>query len=93
MHDRWLKSLKAIPEVDRKDIMEENPSFNNGATSCPRHQHHPEFTQQSYLRLRTFEEAFHMGNYLDVQMMSQIINQKRASFISPDKKASALRLD
>lgn len=66
MHERWLKSLKAIPEVDRKDIMEENPFFNNGAMTTPKHQHHPEFTQQSYLRLRTFEEAFHMGNYLDL---------------------------
>lgn len=85
MHERWLKSLKAIPEVDRKDIMDENPHFNNGVRTCPKHQHNPEFTQQSYLRLRSFEEAFQMGNYLDFPIMSQMLNQKRASFLSPVK--------
>jgi hypothetical protein len=28
-------------------------------------QHHPEFTQSSYNRLRSLEEAFSMSNYLE----------------------------
>lgn len=44
MQDRWLKSLKAIPEIDRKDVMEENPNINGGFILEKRHQHHPEFT-------------------------------------------------
>ena len=40
------------------DIVEENPTFNHNKKSCPEHQHHPEYTQSSYLRLRCLEEAF-----------------------------------
>jgi len=51
--------------LDKKDILNENPVFNNGKKISPEHQHHPEFTQQSYLRLRSLEEAFLMKNYFD----------------------------
>ena len=56
-----------IPVVDRKDIAEEHPVFNNGKKTTPEHQHHPEFTQISYLRLRSLEEAFLLKNYFDVK--------------------------
>jgi len=63
MHDRWQKANANIPEVDQKDILEENPVFNSGKKKSPEHQHHPEFSQSSYLRLRSIEEAFLMRSY------------------------------
>lgn len=67
MHERWHKSNMNLPEPDIQDIMEENPIFNNGKKQSPEHQHHPEFTQSSYLRLRSMEEAFIMTNYFRVE--------------------------
>lgn len=52
-----------LPECDIKDIMDENPRFNQGKKVSPEHQHHPEFTQTSYLRLRSMEEGFAIRNY------------------------------
>lgn len=67
MHDRWQQSNGNIPAVDRRDIAEEHPVFNNGKKTAPEHQHHPEFTQISYLRLRSLEEAFLLRNYFDTK--------------------------
>lgn len=66
MHERWLQSNSKLPHVDQKDIFEEHPIFNNGKKKVPDHQHHPEFTQTSYLRLRSLEEAFLLKNYFEV---------------------------
>ena len=63
MHERWHRANIGLPEIDQKDIQEENPHFNHGKKVSPDHQHHPEFTQSSYLRLRSMEEAFAMKNY------------------------------
>lgn len=64
MYDRWQRSnALSIPVIDQKDIFEENPVFNH-SMKHPKHQHHPEFTQSSYSRLRAMEEAFAMKNYL-----------------------------
>lgn len=52
-----------IPEVDKIDIINDTPFFNQSRVG-KRHQHHPEYTQTSYLRLRSLEEAFSMRNYL-----------------------------
>lgn len=65
MHERWHKANAGIPDIDKKDIVEENPVFNPQRKCGPSHQHHPEFTQSSYLRLRSLEEAFLMTNYLE----------------------------
>lgn len=65
MHERWHKANAGIPDIDKKDIVEENPVFNTLRKCAPSHQHHPEFTQSSYLRLRSLEEAFLMTNYLE----------------------------
>ena len=65
MHERWHRSNSQLPAPDLKDIMEENPVFNMGKKHSPEHQHHPEFTQSSYLRLRSMEEAFLMKNYFE----------------------------
>jgi len=67
MHERWHRSNMNLPEVDIQDIMDENPMFNNNKKVCPEHQHHPEFTQTSYLRLRSMEEAFAIRNYFRVE--------------------------
>lgn len=53
MYERWHRANADIPSVDKWDIMNECPVFNNGKKVSPDHQHHPEFTQTSYLRLRS----------------------------------------
>ena len=64
-----------MPDCDKKDILEESCILNEEKMTCPKHQHHPEFTQAAYLRLRSLEEAFVMKNYLD-QKSFQAINDK-----------------
>jgi hypothetical protein len=63
MHERWMRANASLPEVDQNDIITENPVFNNGLKPSPEHQHHPEFSQSSYLRLRSMEEALRISNY------------------------------
>jgi len=63
MLDRWNKANAQLPTFDQNDIIKENPRFNNGSKVSPQNQHHPEFTQSSYLRLRFMEEAMPMKNY------------------------------
>lgn len=58
MFERWHRANNILPQIDVKDIVEENPNFNCNKKTCPDHQHHPEYTQSSYLRLRCLEEAF-----------------------------------
>jgi len=65
MKDRFLEKIKDIPELDKNDIMNENPLYKNGGVKV--HQHHPEFAQSSYLRMRSLEEAFMITNYLETQ--------------------------
>ena len=55
MFERWHKANRHIPQVDRKNIFEENPNFNKNKKTCPANQHHPEYTQTSYLRIRATE--------------------------------------
>lgn len=77
MYERWHKSNFALPDVDKQDIQEENPLFNNGKKVSPEHQHHPEFTQSSYLRLRAMEEAFTQKNYFAADKKAKVsIGQK-----------------
>jgi len=82
MQERWNKANMNLPEVDIQDIMDENPMFNSGKKVSPEHQHHPEFTQSSYLRLRSMEEALAMKNYFRVEKSKkQSLGQKIASSI------------
>lgn len=82
MHERWHKCCMNLPEVDIQDVMDENPWFNNGKKVSPDRQHHPEFTQSSYLRLRSMEEAFVMRNYFRVEKnKKQSLGQKIANSI------------
>jgi hypothetical protein len=64
MMARWHQSNSFIPEIDKQDIMNENPLCNNSLAPAHKNQVHPEFTQSSYLRLRAMEEAFPIKNYL-----------------------------
>ena len=64
MYARWCSANKDMSHVDMKDVFEESPIFNKGKKSCPENQHHPEFTQTSYLRIRMLEETFRMYDYL-----------------------------
>ena len=54
-----------LPKHDRQDILDEHPCFNNGKKPSPEHQHHPEFSQCSYHRLRSLEEVYPCRNYLE----------------------------
>jgi hypothetical protein len=58
MHERWHKSNESIPSLDKQDILEECPRFNNGLKPSPDHSLHPEFTQSSYWRIRSLEDAY-----------------------------------
>ena len=61
--------------------------FNKGTKTCPQHQHHPEFTQSSYLRLRSLEEAFLMKNYFETPVKEKLsISQKISNQFHLNKK-------
>jgi len=89
MFERYNKSnALSIPMLDQKDIVEENPLFNNNRKSHPEHQQHPEFTQSSYLRLKSLEEAFAMTNYLTESPKSEklSLSQRISNTMSFSKK-------
>lgn len=67
MRQRWLKANQYLPAVDKQDIRKEVPIINGDSVKPlpSRHQHHAEFTQTSYLRLRQQEEQYLMFNYLE----------------------------
>lgn len=54
MRERWLRASHLLPNVDKTDIAKEVPAVNGGIVKAQqtRRQHHAEFTQTSYLRLR-----------------------------------------
>lgn len=58
MHERWHKANQKLPLMDRQDILDECPRFNNGLKSSPEHTAHPEFTQLSYNRILVQEDAY-----------------------------------
>mmetsp|Transcript_4432 Transcript_4432/g.7544 ORF Transcript_4432/g.7544 Transcript_4432/m.7544 type:complete len:188 (+) Transcript_4432:335-898(+) len=65
MIERWSRvNSKALPALDQMDIIDENPNMNVTRKPAPEHQHHPEYTHSSFLRLRSMENAFLMKNYL-----------------------------
>ena len=67
MLERWTKAnALTIPQLDCKDILEENPNFTLNKKKTVPLQPHPEYTQSSYLRLRNQEDAFRMQNYLSL---------------------------
>lgn len=67
MQKRWQDHLANVPQVDKDDMINDNPNF-NGGKQCfmdTVHQHAAEFSQMSYLRMRSMEEAFSITDYLD----------------------------
>jgi len=76
MRDRWQRSNALLPETDRQDILEEHPCFNKGKKSSPEQQHHPEFTQCSYLRIRSLEEVYPCRNYFEDLKKSKSASKK-----------------
>lgn len=69
MMDRWLKATKNLPEVDRKDVHEDNPRVNqNPAKPADKvRQVEPEYTQTSYHRMLQIERETRAQNYLQIQ--------------------------
>lgn len=75
MRERYLTQIKdSVPEVDLEDILHDSAFFNPSVTSSVR-QAHPEFSQSSYLRMRSLEEAFLIKNYLAGQPDKRRVNQ------------------
>ena len=64
MLERWHRSNRDLPQIDVKDIVEECPLFNRGKKPHPEHQHHPEYTQSSYRRLRDIEDCLPVRDYI-----------------------------
>lgn len=58
------------------------------------HQHHPEFTQSSYMRLKSMEDVYKQCNYMQnaTKQKARIIIHKRGnsrtSMRSPSKKSN-----
>lgn len=71
MLNRWNQAnSKGIPQLDQKDVFEQGhfrlPKLNAQPCALDKmHQHHPEFTNSSYNRLRSLEDAFQINNYLE----------------------------
>ena len=83
MMSRWKSSNKFIPKVDQYDIHAKNQYLKQKLKDRNKqlNQHHPEFTQTSYLRLRSLEEAFAMKNYMDpknTQEQHEKLSQNKA---------------
>ena len=63
--------------------MYDSAILNNAKYDGLKHQPHPEYTQSSYMRLRSLEEAFLMSNYLDMvkgKTGDQVINAYDRSY-------------
>ena len=65
MYQRWHKSNGHLPELDRTDIDEECPLFNQGLKPSPTRQQHPEFAQSSYERIRFHEDKLTRIDYTE----------------------------
>lgn len=66
MMKRWESHVQTIPTIDQVDIQKDCPLITQiEVTEDTVNQHAPEFSQASYLRLRSIEEVFAMRNYLD----------------------------
>jgi hypothetical protein len=65
MMERWQRSNSNLPQTDKIDIKKESSFLADECILDSKHQHHPEFTQTSYLRIRSLEEVMAMKNYLD----------------------------
>ena len=63
MFERWHRSNKYLPEIDKVDIREEHPLFNHGQKSKPENQCFPEYSQSSYNRIRFFEDQTKTVDY------------------------------
>ncbi len=74
MFEQWAVSIRNLPAIDQHDILRENPHFNGQRIRAHNHQHNPEFTHSSYLRLRTQEEAFLMFDYLNPEQNTAFAN-------------------
>ena len=93
MMERYQKAnALAIPVIDQKDCDQRCQVKLTPIDQL--HQHHAEFTQSSYNRLRSMENAYKLSNYLQnipKQQTGRVIIQKRtavrgSSVRSPTKK-------
>ena len=73
MMTRWKSHIAKIPAADLQDIHSDNYHMNGGECCHEEHvnQAEPEYSQLSYLRLRSLEEVYAMQNYLDPKLNSR----------------------
>lgn len=66
MMKRWESHIQTMPSIDQSDIQKDCPLITQvEVTEDTVNQAVPEFSQVSYLRLRSIEEVFAIKNYLD----------------------------
>lgn len=83
MLKRWESHISKIPQVDKADILNHNLNMNGGESFYEEevvNQPVPEYSQLSYLRVRSMEEVFQIYNYLDTKL-----NTNYKEFISEYK--------
>lgn len=96
MLQRWEAHQCNIPQVDKTDIHTDNPHFNGKEhvrNEEAVHQHAPEFTQMSYLRMRSYEEAMFFGDCYDpfcnLNYQKFVKDSGRADIVQVQNKARA----
>ena len=64
MMSRWQKAQDILPSQDHEDCL---LKVKDTTKTCDLRQAEPEYSQTSYLRMRSTEEAYQIYNYLDPQ--------------------------
>ena len=90
MMKRWENHIKLmIPALDQHDVQKDCPLVSQtGASDDTVRQHAPEYTQISYLRLRSIEEVFALRNYLDPKC-----NPKLLEFLTDKKMDNGFKFE
>ena len=90
MMKRWENHIQQnIPTLDQNDVQKDCPLVSQtDASDVMVHQHAPEYTQISYLRLRSIEEVFAIQNYLDPKC-----NPKLQEFLTEKMMTDGLKFE
>lgn len=90
MMKRWESHVQqTIPPLDQQDVQKDCPLLTQVEVNEDTvNQHAPEFTQISYLRLRSIEEVFAITNYLD-----PACNPKFETYLKQSKQTNGPRFE
>ena len=84
MHERWEKANSQIPKIDKSDIFDNTHFSTSDQEAFAVRQSQPEYSQSSYLRIRSLEQAFPICNYFKTQKDSKV------SHLTSDNRALAV---